>query len=179
MPQTRKRRRRNISSNNNINESNRPVNGVGGGNVEGNNGDAQSFVSAAAGFVSQQEVQEEMQRLDQMRLSANTRTVYRYNIAKFKRWLLSSSSYRFLMKENGEIDLSNLSATVFKEFVISRKKKQKDGSFVNLSFEGLSVRRNPNLFFLSLIIEALTELSICPLRLLQRLQSTTTSSDGC
>ena len=82
MPQTRKRRRRNISSNNNINK---PVNGVGGGNVEGNNGDAQSFVSAAAGFVSQQEVQEEMQRLDQMRLSANTRTVYRYNIAKFKR----------------------------------------------------------------------------------------------
>ena len=51
------------------------------------------------------------------------------------------------MKENREIDLSNLSATVFKEFVISRKKNQKDGSFVNLSFEGLSVRQNPNLFF--------------------------------
>ena len=71
------------------------------------------------------------------------------------------------MKENREIDLSNLFATVFKEFVISRKKKQKDGSFVNLSFEGLSVRQNPNLFFFFfLIIEALTELSICPLRLL-------------
>ena len=142
MPQTRKRRRRNISSNSNINESDNPVNG----NVEGNNENAQSFVSAAAGFVSQQEVQEEMQRLHQMRLSTNTRTVYRYNIAKFKRWLLSSSSYRFLMKEDGEIDLSNLSAAVFKEFVTSRKKKQKDGSFVNLSFESLSVRQIPTFF---------------------------------
>ena len=112
-------------TNNNINETDNPVKGVGGAYVEGNNGNAQSFASAAAGFVSQQEVQEEMQRFHQMRLSANTRIVYRYDIAKFKRWLLSSSSYRFLMKEEGVIDLSNLSAAVFKEFVTSQKEAER------------------------------------------------------
>ena len=58
-------------TNNNINETDNPVKGVGRAYVEGNNGNAQSFVSAAAGLVSQQEVQEEMRRFHQMRLSAN------------------------------------------------------------------------------------------------------------
>ena len=89
--------------------------------------------------IIQTEAQDEIQRLEGMRLSARTQKVYGYNMARFKAWLLASSTHRHLMREDDEIDLERLTSSVFKEFITTRKKTSKDGILINLSFEGLSV----------------------------------------
>ena len=84
--------------------------------------------------------QEEMRRLEGMRLSKNTIRTYTYCMGKFIGWLMDGPYHRLVV--DGKIQLRRLTPSIFKEFIATRKKKRRDasGNQVNLGYESLAVR---------------------------------------